>query len=340
MNVRGEYARRVRERGRGRFRPISNDGKDRSSSPKRQTHSPEHPRRSLRSPERSDIFSQLAPNQRKNDSTWGVRQMFSLLKRFVYGKYLKAGMALLDLGHGPGTDLSKFAHARISSLTAIDFVQEQLDEAEFRASHNARFRRNVREARFIQQDLSKVVCRLDPPVDVVTCQFALHYLWSDEHAIATIMTTIRDSLRSKGHLIITIVDDIKLPLAQGITQHPFIRITWPNLKINPPTHPSSETKIVSDDSEKKCEMKSEKKSDLGSWYEFTFAGLVTNVREYVIRRDDLIKICLQYSLQIVSTFTVREQYTELRKINSAQPNLTENDWQAIDLYRSYVFQKI
>jgi hypothetical protein len=155
-----------------------------------------------------------------------MRHIAGLLKRVVYTKYLKPGSSVLDLACGPGTDLHKFAHARIGELIAVDFVEEALEEAAFLARNNTRFRRHVKALRFLNQDLSRVVCRINPPVDTVLCQNAMHYFWGHPDHIETILTSVRDSLRAGGHFIATVVDSCQIP-PNGIVDHPFLSISPP-----------------------------------------------------------------------------------------------------------------
>ena len=168
--------------------------------------------------------------EQKVDVTWGVRHMFSMLKRLVYTQYLKPGGAVGDFGHGPGTDLAKFAYARVGTLIAVDFVSEALEEAAFRAKTNSRVRKVLRDVQFIAHDLARSVCRIEPAVDTITCQFALHYMWGTTQSIHTFLTSVRDSLKSKGHFILTIVDSNILP-SEGILQHPYICITPPKQSV-------------------------------------------------------------------------------------------------------------
>lgn len=327
--VRAAYADRVAGGGRGRFFPQ----KRRLEDDDDQTFAFADAE-NLLSTEKAAIQGEGRKRGRV-DVTWPVRQMFSLLKRVIYSQYLRPGCSVLDLGHGPGTDLPKFAHAKIGSLIAVDFVQEELDEAAFRAKTNPRFRRYVRDVQFVQQDLCRAVCRCDPPVDVVTCQFALHYFWGTNQSIHTIMTSIRDSLRSKGHFIATVVDASKIP-TNGIPDHPFIHISPPtasasqtNPDTNQPSNASVDVKTAVTAGEMGGRM----------CYRFSFAGLVKEVEEFVIPSEELIAKCREFSLQLVATFTVREQLEQIRALRTAQPDLSSPDWQAIDLYRCYVFQK-
>jgi SAM-dependent methyltransferase len=170
------------------------------------------------------------------DLTWPVRNYFGLWKRALYSRYLRPRTALLDLAHGQGADVAKFAYARISSLIAVDLVPEALDEAMFRAKHNRHFVQSVADTQYLVQDLSRVVCRISPPVDTVNCQFALHYMWGSDEARRTLLTTVRDSLKPRGHFLVTVVDAERIPEA-GITDHPFLRLLPPRLLNSPATTP-------------------------------------------------------------------------------------------------------
>ncbi len=94
------------------------------------------------------------------DATEPLRRAINGLKRVLLSRFVQPGNDILDLCCGQGADLPKFAHLRIRSYFGIDFAPSALDEARHRASTNNRFKRCVRELRFLQTDLRTNVVQL------------------------------------------------------------------------------------------------------------------------------------------------------------------------------------
>jgi hypothetical protein len=64
---------------------------------------------------------------------------------------------------------------------------------------------------FKQADLRHDILQFqNPPVDVVTCMLALHYFWANSTHIHNILTTMSESLKIGGFLLMVIVDSTKL----------------------------------------------------------------------------------------------------------------------------------
>jgi hypothetical protein len=141
---------------------------------------------------------------------------------------------------------------------------------------------------------------------------ALHYLWASKTTITTFLTSVRDSLKPQGIFLLTIIDSERIP-AEGILNHPYIRITPPKLKSD----------------------------GIGTakTYHFSFPGLVENVEEYVVPRDELIAHCASFSLALVDSFNVRDVIEQLWTLHPTKPPLVEHDWLVLDLFRAYAFRR-
>jgi mRNA (guanine-N7-)-methyltransferase len=249
------------------------------------------------------------------DSTWAVREFLNLMKRLLYERYLRPGQSIADFCCGRGGDLSKAAHQRAMSYIGVDFAPNELEEARFRAKTTPIVQRNITETQFVEHDLRYNVLQIGPTVEVVSCQLALHYLWGDANHVDTFLTSVRDSLKIGGFFILTLVDADKIP-SKGILDHPYIKLT-------PPTPKLQENKLPTNRLQ----------------YRFTFPGLVRDVEEYVVPREDLLQRCAAFSLQLVETFSVREMLPRLMSMHPTKPPLTDHDWTVLDLYRSYAFQR-
>jgi SAM-dependent methyltransferase len=242
--------------------------------------------------------------------TWPVRQMCNLLKRWIYSKYIRPQSSVLDACCGPLTDGPKFAHQRIASYIGIDAVAEALEEAHFRAKSTPIWMQRVKDYQFLQQDLRKAAFKIEPRVDTVCCQYALHYLWDSLEHIRTFLSSVEASLKPGGHFIITIVDEAHIP-KEGIFNHPYVQMTVPE---------------SSGEEQRKC-------------YRYTFDGTVSGVTEFVIPREELMKLCAEYSLKLVHSCRIRDVFPELAKMHPNPDHFNDDDWKVMDLYISYVFQK-
>lgn len=248
----------------------------------------------------------------RRDDTWAVRHMLNLLKRMLYERYLRRGHSLGDFCCGQGGDLAKAAYQKAASYVGVDVSSVALDEARFRAKTTPVVVQTLGEPFFIEQDLRTMVLEMDPALDVVSCQLALHYMWGTEAHANTFLTSVRDSLKAGGFFILTIVDADKIP-AGGLLDHPYVRLT-------PPTSPPAS-------------------GSLGASYRFSFPGLVNNVEEFVVPRADLIARCATFSLQFVDSFSIRDVLPRLMAMHPTKPPLSPDDWRVLDLYRAYAFQK-
>lgn len=248
--------------------------------------------------------------QSPSTSTWAMRHMLNLMKRLLYERYVRRGQAIGDFCCGQGGDLAKAAHQKVKFYVGIDFSHTALEEAKFRAKNTPHVKRSIEELMFHAQDLRKDVVLIEPSLDIISCQLALHYIWDSATHIDTFLTSVRGSLQVGGYFIVTILDAEKIP-AQGILNHSYIKLT--------PPQKQKDSKYAS--------------------YRFTFPGLVRDVEEYVIPKEDLLAQCATFSLQLVDTFNAREVLSRLKEMHPTKPTLSEDDWVVLDLYRCYAFQK-
>jgi hypothetical protein len=302
----------------------------------------------------------------------------------LYERYLQRGQALGDFCCGQGGDLSKAAYQKASCYVGVDFSSVAIEEARFRAKTTPVVQRSIGEMVFHEQDLRREVLAIDPPLDVVSCQLAAHYLWSSPAEADTFLTSVRTSLKVGGFFILTVVDSHAIP-PSGILDHPYIRLTPPSKpsRAHPQTPPvASENGVIQEQpmtgampaaaeaspptslaaggsmaggmtaqmgalsgEGKEATKGPFGKVDLsalgamGTRYRFSFPGLVDDVEEFVVPREDLVARCASHSLQIVHSFGVSDVFDELMAMHPTKPPLTDQDWRVLNLYRAYAFQK-
>ena len=295
--------------------------------------------RSSRNKNRNFNHKRNQNHENKFNETSNVRQVINYLKRYIFETFMPLNSEVLDFACGQGGDLNKFAHQKISHYIGIDLSGKAIEEASYRAKTNPRFMKHVKEYSFQEIDLCKNIVRIEPQVNIVSCQLALHYMWAD---INTFMTSVRDSLKRGGFFLITIMDSTKIPVT-GIQNHKFI-------KISPLEKVVTREKVVTTKTTESQTKQNLNQTDLNHAnganqpvemkYRFSFPGLVNNVEEYLITKERLIDKCMEFSLQMVDNVSAKEIWSKIKGYSQNPLHLTDIDWQAIDLYRAYVFRKI
>jgi len=243
---------------------------------------------------------------RKNQNCFQAKQVVNYMKRYLFHNYLPVKSEVVDWCCGQGGDLNKFAHQKISGYIGVDFCPEALEEAAYRARTNSRFQKCTKNTKFLQVALRTNAIRIDPPVDIASCQLSLHYLWP--HA-DIFLTSVKNSLKFGGLFLITIVDSDRIP-KEGILGHPYLKVTPPVLR-----------------------------DDGYQYYKFTFPGLIEGVEEAVIPQKELIDKCAELKLKFVTSFSAKEIWSDIEKFSLNPLKLNQFDFQAVDLYRCFVFSK-
>jgi SAM-dependent methyltransferase len=287
------------------------------------------------------------------DATEPLRRAINGLKRVLLSRFVQPGNDILDLCCGQGADLPKFAHLRIRSYFGIDFAPSALDEARHRASTNTRFKRCVRELRFLQTDLRTNVVQLPQPVDIVTCMLALHYLVAEDFHLDNVLQTVRDSLRRGGQFLITMIDAAKIP-AGGIHTHSFVRLSAPKALKTISTQEPEPLPCNSDGPG--CEKKTSEGPQLketceevanNPWvreaYTFRFPGLSglddEGLMECVIPLDRLVERCAKFSLILHTTIHLKDVRHEVEGFSPVPLSLRSEDEPVAGLYVCHAFRR-
>ena len=169
---------------------------------------------------------------RNSTASRGVSRLFHMraLNNWVksllinrYGSLQNNGSNVLDLACGKGGDLSKWSRARIRSYVGIDIALQSLRDAVDRITSNAQW--NKLDIRLAQADLGAVeftnsfqmwdktkgwsqgeLLRRGEKFDVVSMQFALHYLFGEESRAEMFFQNVQQVMQKGGHFIATTVD--------------------------------------------------------------------------------------------------------------------------------------
>jgi SAM-dependent methyltransferase len=256
---------------------------------------------------------------RKNKSDLSVqsRRLMNYLKRYSYELFVPSHAKVIDFCCGQGGDLHKFAFLRVKEYLGLDISSDAIVEAKLRAKNNVRFQRQIGSYSFEACDLTSqlVSCPSDKCFDVAVCQLALHYLWEAKEA-DVFLVSLRSCLKSKGIFICTIVDDQNVP-KEGIQNHPFVELKWIN-----------------------SDAPDEKHVTGAKWYNFTYAGLVHQMKEMLIDSKQFQKKMDSFGFELIQTFRIRDVFDKFQRYSPNQEIVvSSNDWKILDIYRCYVFQK-
>ena len=126
-------------------------------------------------------------------------QKLNLLERWMPCK----NAVLLDMAGGKGYDLFKFQALGVSHVDMCDFSSPSVDEAlrRYRNIHNPKFSFTVRIADMRTEDAFP---RVDEVYDMVSCQFAIHHIFSDpERYAASFFERVAKCMKKGGTFVFT-----------------------------------------------------------------------------------------------------------------------------------------
>ena len=280
--------------------------------------------------------------QRKRDAqeilgTGLQRKVLNWMKRFLAQKYIKHNTAVLDLCCGRGQDLFKYHHQRVNRLIMIDAAEQELQFAQATyAQEEALFRSTFGRERaptFLCSDLRVNTLTIQPKVETVCCQLALHYLWAEQEHVDNFFHTVTSSLLPKGFFLLTILDAEQIPV-NGLKDHPYMWFS--------PTYPYAKE----EKGEKKSEMLEGKEVEHEEKraYTFTYKGRITEpVEEIIITKASLLRECSRHSLKWIQDYNVDDvkQAIFAFHTNPDVPlQISADDWLALRMFRCYAFQYV
>lgn len=159
---------------------------------------------------------QETPAERRRNITYGIRHFHNSIKRDLYiaaAKYTSIGV-VLDLGGGRGGDLPKYRAIRAKTVVVVEKDWHGLEEFKRRLSardnvllvHGDMTKPLLLDAAYNVGDQQLLRQLVGPGVNLVTCQFALHYAFEDATAYTNLLINLHSSLNIGGHFIGTVVD--------------------------------------------------------------------------------------------------------------------------------------
>ena len=127
------------------------------------------------------------------------RATHNFIKAVLIQSYCPRGASVLDLGCGQGGDLLKWQHMKIASYHGIDASSTAISACSGRLKNiNFTCTTRLQHLDFAVDDWHT------DPVDVVSCQFALHYAFRDSQSAEHTMSRVARALKPGGLFIGTV----------------------------------------------------------------------------------------------------------------------------------------
>ena len=140
---------------------------------------------------------------RRSSKTYRIRRDHNRIKRALIDRYVPRRARVLDLCCGKGGDLLKYRD--LAEWVGVDVSAGSIAEGQRRAEGRVSF-----PTRWVRADLLAPWAFGAHGVDVVSMQFALHYLCGSEAALGAALDGIAARLRPGGVFLATFPDDVAL----------------------------------------------------------------------------------------------------------------------------------
>ena len=280
--------------------------------------------------------------ERKRSVIYRLRCLNNWVKSAALQRRVREGDRVMDLACGKGGDLKKYARAKIASYVGVDIALESVRRdavKRYNAEHAREFPATFVAGDAFVVDLAKVLPESARALDVISCQFAIHYSFSTEQRARTALRNVCKMLRPGGFFIGTTVDANvlvkKLREVDGLAfWNPVYEVEFDEA-FKSKTFPRGET------------------GGFGIEYTFTLADAVTKCRECMVPKDVWVALAADYGLELVewqnfhdyvhSQLTgadTRERASELwsQIMGDDALSLTDEEWEAAYLYTTFAFR--
>ncbi|OQR94606.1 mRNA cap guanine-N7 methyltransferase [Achlya hypogyna] len=337
----------------------------------------------------AEFYSSLqraSTGDRADSLLYHMRAMNNWIKSVLIREHCPNNCRVLDLACGKGGDMMKWAKQNVTSYMGVDIAQGSLEDAVGRVQKNRQLAQM--DITLVQGDLGKVSLLADSlyswnarqqwhmavPVsaphafDMVSMQFAFHYMFCDRDSATKFFTSLRNMLPVGGTFIATTIDpDRMIQKLQasvgavdedGVTPAP-IRIfdgkqrEMCTIRMDPSTRarllyggaPSAEQARDYDDDE-----------GYGLRYKFTLRDgedeQAVDLPEYLIPNSLLHQLIASNGFELVlqenfqSFVTLHSQVPRHRELLSKMHVLNFNgslsaaEWDIVSLYQVLAFRKV
>ena len=240
------------------------------------------------------------------------------IKNYLYNKYLQKGDKILDLAGGRGGDLYKMKNSNY--ILHIDIVNKLLEEAKNRYKNmNTKTNINFLKFNLLGNDINKInkikKNKNIDSFDLITCQFAFHYLCKNKQTIKFIVDIISSNLKKDGIFMMTGYDG-KI-IFNLLKNKDYIEYKYKNIIF---------AKII-----KKYNDKSFK--NYGQMINVYVEKIGIPQDEYLINFDYLTKEFKKNNILIM------EENNFKNKLNGYNKDLTQDEINYIELHKYIVYKK-
>ncbi|KAJ1514776.1 mRNA cap guanine-N7 methyltransferase [Coelomomyces lativittatus] len=268
--------------------------------------------------------------QRTHSIIYHLRCFNNWVKALLVHDYVPFNAYVLDLGCGRGGDLMKYHRAQIKYLLGLDIAETSIEEARHRYHSSKYFKF---KAEFHITDCFNHP--IDPYVpdsilfDAVCMQFSLHYTFSSENTARQTFQNVSKYLKPGGYFF-------------GCTTHSYL-ILKKALTLSPSYGNSFYSVHFSS-------WKSTSISPYGHQYTFQLDDAIEGCPEYLIHWATLESLASSYGLDLIERVPFHDFYQRhgqthqsllihMNVLNLETPQLSDEEWEAIGLYTTFVFQK-
>ena len=279
--------------------------------------------------------------QRRQSPIYRLRCLNNWVKSTLLQQRVKTNDRVMDLACGKGGDLKKYARAGVGQYVGVDIALESV-RRDAVSRYNAD--RHDFPAVFIAGDafvidLATVLPEHVRTLDVISCQFAIHYSLSTEQRARRALRNVCKMLRPGGYFIGTTVDSNvlvrKLRETDGLAfWNPVYEVEFDEA-FKSKAFPKTET------------------GGFGIEYTFTLADAVTKCRECMVPKDVWVELAAEYGLELVDWQNfhdyvhaqmtgkdTREKASKLwsQIMGDEAMSMTDEEWEAAYLYTTFVFK--
>lgn len=245
----------------------------------------------------------------------GIRNFHNFVKATLIADACKSchtHSRFLDLCCGNGGDIGKVKHNLVKEYFGLDIASGAVNRALQRLSEHPEVNGDVIVFNAFSATAGHLLDNLKK-FDIVSCQFAIHYSFENERTARTFIQNVALALREGGSFIVTVPDEDYLSRSKKLLGKKF----------------GDQYHCVHFES-------SDDFNDFGSAYEFSFTGAVEKLKEFVVKRDVLIRLCTDCGMELIDSKNFSEfaryQDTPLWKRMSAQYNPVSR------IYRTFHFK--
>lgn len=155
-----------------------------------------------------------------------MRKFHNKVKEYLYNKYCKNTLAVLELCSGKGGDLYKWYHNNVKTVHGYDICDKSVEESKRRLVQ-LESRVGKLDYRFFKLDLT------DPEAghlikanangnfsskqgyDAICCQFGIHYFFQSQNSFQNVMDIITENIKDEGYLVFTFMDNTQISKLMG-----------------------------------------------------------------------------------------------------------------------------